>query len=420
MSLRKVLRPIGHPVMQAMRYLLDRWKDFSAKRSLIKLKDKKKCRDVVRVGFIVQMAGVWDKEKSIFERMCADSRFEPYLIIVPNYDIINCKVGQYDDDKIYFLNEAKNGGKAILAYQGGKWINIEELELDYMFYGRPYDDLLPNQLQSGKVIKYSKICYVPYATLEIKQTVTRPKKFFRNIYIGFLEDPESVDNVQEEFSRNCKENLQYFTSIGYPAFEHCMKIAKECVYKKIMWAPRWTYDDVVGGSHFFEYIHELENYSWGNLEFTIRPHPLMWDNFLRLKLCDQEYIDEHRKKWNKIGIREDENRNIEESFKDTDILITDPSSVIAMFFMTKKPIIFCPKEPYIQADLSSLLNSIIPGLYIARNWMELKQHLDTLLREHKDPLREKRLEILRDNFKESENATNNIVEYVYNDFLKVQ
>ena len=41
MSLRKVLRPIGHPVMQAMRYLLDRWKDFSAKRSLIKLKDKK-------------------------------------------------------------------------------------------------------------------------------------------------------------------------------------------------------------------------------------------------------------------------------------------------------------------------------------------------------------------------------------------
>ena len=35
----------------------------------IKLKDKKKCRDVVRVGFIVQMAGVWDKEKSIFERI---------------------------------------------------------------------------------------------------------------------------------------------------------------------------------------------------------------------------------------------------------------------------------------------------------------------------------------------------------------
>lgn len=420
MSLREVLRPIGHPVVQAMRYPLDKWKDFSAKRSLIKLKDKKKCRDVVRVGFIVQIAGVWDKEKSIFERMCADSRFEPYLIIVPNYDVINCKVGQYDDDKIYFLNEVKNKGDALLAYQKGSWININELGFDYIFYGRPYDALLPHHLRSEVVVKYSKTCYVPYATPENKDTVTRPRAFFRNLYIGFLEDYSSSNSMQLQFKKNCMDRLQHFVSVGYPVFEQCMKLASSCKYKKVMWAPRWTYDKIVGGSHFFEYVQELEAYSWGDAEFMIRPHPLMWDNFIRLNLCDREYIDERRIKWNELGVCEDENKNIEESFKDTDILITDPSSVIAMFFMTTKPIIFCPKEPYNQVELSSLLNTIIPGLYIARNWMELKQHLDTFLREHKDPLRKKRLEILRDNFKESENATDNIVEYVYNDFLKEQ
>lgn len=109
---------------------------------------------------------------------------------------------------------------------------------------------------------------------------------------------------------------------------------------------------------------------------------------------------------------------IEESFNDTDVLITDASSVIAMFFMTGKPIIFCPKEPYDEKELSGLLQTIIPGLYIAHNWLDVNKYLDKLLLRKEDLLLDKRLDIIRKNFKYNDNATDNIVEYVYADFSK--
>ena len=419
MSLRDVLRPIGHPVMQAVRYQLDKWKDYSTKRVLIKLKEKKYSHDVVRVGFIVQISSVWDKEKSIFERMCADERFDPYLLIVPNFDIKLSKLSDYDSDKMFFLNEVKQEKQGIITYKCNRWINLRELKFDYIFYGRPYDTYLPRHMHSDEVIKYAKTCYIPYATSELKNTVTRPKFFFRNLYIGFMEDIGAAHEMQIKFANNCKDNLQKFVSIGYPVFERCMELSYDCQYKKVMWAPRWTYDETVGGSHFFEYIYELEDYSWGSVEFIIRPHPLMWDNFIRTGLCDENYITERKSVWREQGIIEDTNKMIEKSFQDTDVLIADSSSVIAMFFMTSRPIIFCPKEPHNEEELSSILKTILPGLYVARSWNDLKHYLDMLLCEHKDVLRDKRKEIIHKYFKENKEATNNIVEYIYRDFIEV-
>lgn len=294
--LRKLIRKIAGDIFhKGIDRFFEKRKDIMARKALMELCHNRTKRKIIKVGFVVQLAGVWDKEKSIFEKMCEDSRFDPYLIIVPNYDVKQLKVGEYDEDKDFFLNEAKKNRRVILAHQGDQWIDIKKFQFEYVFYGRPYDAYLPDQLQSSKVVQCSKTCYVPYATTEEKETITRPRSFFRNLYIGFLEDSSAVDSMLKEYARNCQRGLQQFVSVGYPVFERCMKMEHVCQYKKVMWTPRWTYDKDIGGSHFFEYVKELEEYDWTGIDFVIRPHPLMWGHFLRMELCNEEYISERRK-----------------------------------------------------------------------------------------------------------------------------
>ena len=55
--------------------------------------------------------------------------------------------------------------------------------------------------------------------------------------------------------------------------------------------------------------------------------------------------------------------------------------------------------------------NLLPGLYVAQSWEELKAHLDMLL-SGEDPLREKRREIIEKSFSQNRNATEKIVEKI--------
>ena len=60
--------------------------------------------EIIRVGFIAQMPQVWDKQMMLFDALAADERFEPVIIVVPEYDFTNKYVNkEYNDD--YFFDK---------------------------------------------------------------------------------------------------------------------------------------------------------------------------------------------------------------------------------------------------------------------------------------------------------------------------
>ena len=97
----------------------------------------------------------------------------------------------------------------------------------------------------------------------------------------------------------------------------------------------------------------------------------------------------------------------------TDILISDRSSVIPLFFLTGKPIIYCPVE----TDYGSLFKAIMPGLYIARNENELNYQLKMLL-DRKDILRARRMEIIEEHFYQHRQASERIIRKIKADTRK--
>ena len=353
----------------------------------------------IKVGFFVQMPQLWDKQESVYSYMSSDAAFEPWLIIIPAYDFANDRIGEYGDELDYFRSFCKDD-KYIIAYKNGKWEDLKSCCFDYVFYQRPYDMYLPEQYGSGRLVSYTKICYIPYATPEAKKTAVYPSAFFRNIYFGFMEDEKTAESLNTKYS---KGNHRRFCSLGYPSFEKAIAAPSGCEYSSVLWTPRWT----ISSSHFLQYYKQLEEMDWTHRKLTVRPHPLMWDHFQKKGRITQDQLAKIRMCWNEMGIEEDSNASIEDTFRSTDILLSDISSIVPMFFLSGKPIILCPPE----IDYSILYETLIPGIYVANNWEELKAHLDMLL-SGKDPLKEKRREIIETSFAQNRNATHNIIDKI--------
>ncbi len=378
----------------------------------LKKQGPKKCSGSgkIKVGFIVQMPELWDKQSSVYTKMVNDPDFDVYMIIVPAFDFVKSCVGDYSGEKHFFITACLNGNY-ILVKTESQIVNLENEHFDYLFYQRPYDHYLPSSLRSSTTVKFTKVCYIPYATPEIKKTNIYPRSFFRNLSFGFMEDQGSAQVNTERMLHNCQKGLQKFLNIGYPTFEKCLKLNKECNYLCFLWTPRWSYDPIAGGSHFMEYNQFLTNYNWETCSLTVRPHPMMWENFIKTGLVNEADIAVIKEQWALNNIEIDKNNSIEDTFDETDVMISDKSSVIPMFFLTGKPVIYCP----VDCEYGSLFSTILPGLYIANNWEELKSFIQ-MLSKQEDPLLQTRKKIIAEYFSYNDSATEKIVDEIKNDF----
>lgn len=388
--------------------------DRKAASALTQWKKTQRHDGTIKCCFIVQMPELWNKQQKVYQKMTSDKRFEVWLLIVPQYRIDLGKLDDYGSEREYFEAECRNGN--VLYAVGDK--NSSEIDIsrfDYVFYQRPYDWYLPEELKSNNVAGKAGICYIPYATPEMRKTVIYPQSFFRNIYIGFMEDEYASEFNTKRFKKTCSTGIQHFLNVGYPPFEACLALKEECLYKNVLWTPRWSYDPVVGGSHFVEYVDQLLEYDFGDAELCVRPHPMMWQEFIRTGKMTQKQIDDIFIAWEKHGITQDSNKDIIETFRKTDILISDNSSIIPMFFMTGKPVIYCE----FAIDFGSLFRTVMPGMYIARNWQDVKKYLDQLLA-HEDPLLNVRKEIINKHFNMHDHAADHIIKTIMDDYYQAE
>lgn len=402
---------IKKTIKRTYRVIKDIKLDTYAKKYIQRVKKQKKKSDKIKVLFIVQMPELWDKQQKVFEIMKENNAFEPRLLIVPKYDLKNNSLGEYGDELMFFLSFDENAIRINEIDEYNSFISL----YDYIFYQRQYNNYLPEFLRGDNVVKYSKICYIPYATPEIKKTGLYNKDFYRYVYLGFLESENACHILRKKFKKNYRKGIQKFIFEGYPVFESMLNQNSECFYNKILWTPRWSYDPFAGGSHFFEYCDNIIDYAKKNphVNVCIRPHPMMFDNFIKEKRMTQDDVDSYIKEVTSSNATIDSNIDITSTFQNTDILISDKSSVITMFFLTGKPIIYCP----IDCDHGYLFQTIMPGLYIANSWDDIEKVLGSLT-VGKDELKDIRKNIIDESFRNNKSASERIVNAIYNDYYE--
>ena len=401
---------------RALRYsiglLVEEYKDITSTYYLKRIRKKKHEKDrLIRVAFIVQMPEIWDKEESVFDAMEKNSEFEVKLIVVPPYDQVNRRVRQEYDDN-YFLKHYPSS--SFKAYNNEKWI-LDGLEYDYVFYQRPYDHYLPEILQSCNVVKVSKCCYIPYGFCgaDVFNDGNTNRAFFRNMSHIFAESDYMAKVLANSFRNRRDGKFHKIHSLGYPALQPYFLFTPLKEYKRILWTPRWSYAPKIGGSHFLEYKETIFNLKSINndIEITFRPHPLLFGELINKSLLEENEITEYLNNLEENKIEYDHGKPILETFKATDILITDFSSIIIQFFVTGRPIVYCESD----IEFNETYKCLAEGMYIVHSEEEMIDVVKQLIN-GKDPLFNKRKKIIKELFSFHYSATSNVLECIINDF----
>lgn len=343
-------------------------------------------REVLNVLFIVQYIPGWNKLEPIYRRMMNDDRFNPVIVCVPLN--IRDHVLQSEDlrnDTFEYFSE--HGYEVINALEnGGNWFDLKKLKPDYVFHSRPYNAFMPECYTSDEIVKYALICNVMYGLNLTKnvEPLLLNKDYFKNCYIYFSFENNEKLFYEHRFAFGIKLGLQKCLNYGGIGIEQMLRERKEkknSSYRKtIVWTPRWSTDKKIGGSNFFNYKDTILNLVKNHKDclFVIRPHPLMFDNFIRTREMTLNEVNRFKQVCSETeNIQLDESKEYVDMFWQSDILISDASAIVPEYFSTTKPILYCQSD--LATDNTEFFNNIISRCYSVFSPDDLVYYFEQLI-----------------------------------------
>jgi len=366
----------------------------------------------IRVGFLCQFIPAWAKMETLYRLMLDDERFEPYLICIPS-NIQGCRLTEpeslHNDTYQYFLEQGYPDARNALTGPE-QWLDLRELGLSYVFYTRPYNTFMPEPYTSSAVSKFSRVCMLMYSmNFAVEDCgIALNRQFMSRVYFYFAE----TDYARQLHIRQNRLahilGLQKTLCVGLPALDTLAgakdRRSPSWDFSKnsfrVMWTPRWTTDPASGGSNFFTYCQTILTLAktHTDIDFLLRPHPLMFRHFIETgEMTPQEAADYQSECAALPNVALDRESQYDATLWGTDVLISDISGIVSEFLFTGKPVIFC--DTHMQLTLLEPMKKLLTGCYTVRNANELTARLLELQAGH-DPLREQRLQAVREVFGE--------------------
>lgn len=378
-----------------------------AKRFIKRLQKKKTDPSrPIKVGFVVQMPQIWNKEAPLYEAMVRDPRFEPWLIVVPSYNLATQRRGDYGTELEYFTAEYPEAKLLTMKEMGDDFGGLSGQGFAYVFFQRCWEAYVPAKLHTRNVLRYAKSCYVPYDYhLGAPSSNYYHSSFYNNLYVLFCSNDDDLKWYQPKPPRRS-------VSIGYPSLADLSYMNPPEQRLRILWTPRW----VVTSSTFFAYkdcFLALKR-EHPELEIVMRPHPLTFENAIHAGKMTEAEVAQYRASCQECGVRFDQNASIDDTLRQTDILVSDFSSILADAACLGIPIIYTGSPDF--SNPNSTMRGILDSAYFAENWDELKQQI-LLLSSGTDPNLELRYQLastLQDNNRHSvENIPNYLIQDYY-------
>ena len=383
----------------------------------------------IRVGFLCQYIPAWAKVAPIYAQMQTDPRFSPYLLCLPSGIKNNSLIDPSNDTNDTYEYMVKNGYPEAINVLTGKeqWLDLKPLELAYLFYPRPYNPLLPLCYTPEVVSSYCRVCILMYGMTTTQDTcsITLNKDFMRHVYYYFAETPFAQRENIRRNRRLHRKGLQHTLCIGYPVLEQLAQqkdqpqpawdFSKNAF--RILWTPRWSTAKEVGGSNFFTYQDFFLTYAQEHpdVDILIRPHPLMFTNFLQTGEMTQNQVDAFISQCEQLpNVSLDTRQEYEATLWGCSVLVSDLSGIMPEFFTTGKPMIFCSTN--MELKLADYFEEMVnEGCYVAADPSQLPDYLEAL-KHGQDLLCQARQDLIIKLFGSAgKNATVHIVEQLATD-----
>ena len=320
-----------------------------------------------------------------------------------------------NDTYKYFI---EHGYKAIDALlDDGSWFDLQKLKPDYLFHSRPYNVFMPKCYTSYRIVRYALICNVMYGACLANndRKVCINKAYFKNVYSYYAFDESEKEYYESLYRKGIKYGIQRCFPFGATGLEQLLGTknnnSRNTRFKKtVLWTPRWSTDSHVGGSNFFNYKDTILQLASNNLDilFIIRPHPLMFSNFLKTGEMTEEEVTEFKLYChNSDNVVLDESKSYSETFRNSDLLISDLSGIVPEYFITGKPIIYCHSN--VDFEYTETINHLIHCCYEAFDSKDIERYVHELINQE-DTMLQKRVEFIDTVFSNVQHNSANILE----------
>lgn len=377
----------------------------------------------INVVFLCHRPAVWRSTKSIYEFLKQDERINCTILTFPQLT----PQGTYDDERAdeYFSGNADlvKGFDKVTE----QFIDLKTLEPDYVFYQQGYNSIYIPEYRSNVVSKYAKICYLSYFTYmaNLKNGGVDDEcyqlDFLKNVSFFFAQDSSEEKYLKKRLSGIKIKPLVSMT--GYPKYDDLNEYMDNDSEAwqgrswngkfRIIWTPRWTTNE--NACHFFDYKDKLLDFCKKNhvIDFLFRPHPQAWVEWNHTGEFPQKEANAYKDSYCNIeNAFIDSTSEYLRTFYHSNCLITDTSSVVPEYFLSGNPIIYCYGDnSRYQFEKGKGFSD---GLYWIKNWNELEEVLQMLM-DGKDPLKEKRMQLISRYLNKKNSAGSEIGKIIIND-----
>ncbi|WP_283603020.1 CDP-glycerol glycerophosphotransferase family protein [Serratia proteamaculans] len=329
--------------------------------------------------FLIHNMNTWHSVANLYHELSADADLQVIIASIPrSFPGVDGYMGEDETSNslarigIHHMRITTSDDNQIATI-------LTTLSPDIIFRQSPWDNDIPDGFSAEK-INFAKICYVPYYAINIVESMSSGTDFD-------FQSNQSLHNncwriyCDTEYAYNeiCRNSLlrginaRYF---GHPKLDYIhtkmIESAGDVTIHEgvnILWAPHHSIDEgwLSFGTFDVNYLDFLK-FAEENKKINIRlrPHPALFD-FMKAK------SDEMKNKVEDFVIRwgELENTSIDydhdyiDSFKWSDILVTDGISFLVEYPLFHKPVIFIENDSH--AKFNELGRIAVQCSHIAKN-----------------------------------------------------
>ena len=357
----------------------------------------------IRVVFFFPHVTQVDHLTPLFERMQRDPRFVPMILCSRSKKLVQA-------DSFEFFSQKYPAADGWRVVDGGADINqnvsFYELDADLVFFHTPYslNSDRPFYLRADFAARHCMVAHVTYGypllTLDAHNSHVYAGDHVRKCDMVFAESPVCL----EPYGRFVGKEKVFVT--GYTKADEFRRHLQPGSFETIaagpkpldvMWTPHWQLPGDSRGdtetSNFLRYSDVmLRMAARSDIQLHVRPHPLLRLRLNATGILPFEEYDAVLEQFRVAGAKvypADEGVSYVPALMKTAVLVSDFSSLVAEFTITKRPIVFCRTDDvwtngkWIGAFGKQLIENCC---YVVDDEAGLEARLDELVRTRKHPM----------------------------------
>lgn len=362
------------------------------RQNKIKVLERLRNQNHYKVVFYVYDCSKW-KCQSLYELMDSMNEFSPLIVVTKNAaENLDNPSYQTKEEILETFEFFKNKGMNVkLGYdfENNRHIPFKEFAPDIIIYQHPWYV----ETSQGPVVcsEFALTAYVPYdiSTTNLESDYNLR---FHNYVENFFVFNDKFKEYYAPRMINMGENL---IVTGSPSLDYFINNPPKNEKQYVIYAPHWTvnHSHTIAYSTFTETGLFMLDYAKHNPQFNwlFKPHPMLKKALIDNNIMTKEEVENYYNSWQEACYDGDYLKY----FNDSQLMITDCSTFLLEYAATQKPLIRLVSED--MPEFNSTTEEVVKSYYNVSTLEELKQFLDMILKQHKDPLKEIRKSFINEN-----------------------